>query len=463
MARIKEYKGKNKTTYQITIYKGYKFDKNGKIKQVKETKTYTLEEMGISAYSDKGNLRTEKKILEDVQSYADRLERKNSAISLIKGKKTSFREFYRESWIPYAESHFESSTYDPYKSHIESKFLPEIGEIALPDITVEKLNKIYGRWSKGGRLDGKEGGYSKVSIITYNKILSSVFELAINYEYIEKNPCKKVQMPKCSDETKIKCLDEEQAGIFLDMLENPSPCVVTAFYKNWGKSKTTVYDFRARKVSDMQYNTYKMLFRLGLFSGCRIGEMLALTWEDVKIDEETKKGVININKALAYSKTEGAYIKAPKTDTSNREVFIPKSEYELLMKLKKEQQEHMLNLGSSWKGYRNLDELDKNWVFATYDGLHLNKSSSNRILSRLIKNYNYEADENKKLPQITVHCLRHTHATLLIKEKTDIKTVSARLGHKQIATTLNIYAHLLKKSNAEACSVVEKVLNANAQ
>ncbi len=463
MARVKEYKGKNKTTYQITIYKGYKTDRNGKQKQVKETKTYTLEEMGIKAYSQLGNPRTEKKILEDVQRYADNLESDDDGIPLMKGEKTSFSKFYRETWIPYAETHFESSTYDPYKSHIESKFLPEIGECSLADITVEKLEKIYGRWSKGSRLDGKEGGYSKISIVTYNKILSSVLGLAKRYKQIKENPCKSVEMPKCTDEMKTKCLDEEQATIFLDMLENPSPCVVTAFYKNWGKSKTTVYDFRARKVSDMQYNTYKMLFRLGLFSGCRIGEMLALTWEDVRFEKEIEMGVISINKALAYSKTKGAYIKDPKTETSKREVYIPKSEYELLMKLKKEQQEHMLNLGSKWKGLRKLEELDKNWVFATYDGLNLNKSSANRVLSRLIKNYNYEADEKKKLPTITVHCLRHTHATLLINEKTDIKTVSARLGHKQIATTLNIYAHYLKESNIKACSVVEKVLKTNAQ
>ena len=86
------------------------------------------------------------------------------------------------------------------------------------------------------------------------------------------------------------------------------------------------------------------------------------------------------------------------------------------------------------------------------------KSAPNRILHRLINNYNATVDEDRRLPYITMHCLRHTHATLLIANDMDIKTVSSRLGHKRIQTTLDIYAHPLREKDEQASKVLENLL-----
>ena len=77
----------------------------------------------------------------------------------------------------------------------------------------------------------------------------------------------------------------------------------------------------------------------------------------------------------------------------------------------------------------------------------------------LIQNYNVQAPKDKQLPPISVHCLRHTSATLLIAGNMDVKTISARLGHKRIQTTLNIYAHPLKKRDEQASAVLGTMLN----
>lgn len=459
MARVKVYKGKNKTTYQITIYKGYHNDDKDKKKQIKETVTYTLDEMGISAVSDKGNPRAEKSILADVQLFADNLEMDNKGITLMKGKKTKFEDFYREKWIPWAKAHYESSTFAPYTVHIESKFIKEFGSLYLTGITTEKLEELYAKWASSGRVDGREGGYSKVSIVTYNKILASVMGLAVRYKYIEENPCSSVNMPEIAKNMKLKHYTQEQANTFLEMLENPRPTTVIAFYRNWGHSKTTVYSFTARKISAMQYNTYKTLFILALFSGCRIGEMLALTWKDIDFDNCT----ISINKAMAYSKYNGWYVKKPKTENSDREVVVSPYVIDLLKKLRSEQKQNMLRIGSEWKGNRNMDEYDENIVFSTYDGNYVNKSSANRVLRRLIRNYNATVDKADRLPEISVHCLRHTHATLLIGGDMDVKTVQTRLGHKTIGTTLNIYAHQLRERDEKASKLMEEILNQNTK
>lgn len=74
-------------------------------------------------------------------------------------------------------------------------------------------------------------------------------------------------------------------------------------------------------------------------------------------------------------------------------------------------------------------------------------------LKKLLRNQN-----SMQLPDITLHGLRHTNATLLIAENIDIKTVSERLGHAQTSTTVNIYAHSLKKNQQKASAALEQAL-----
>ena len=78
----------------------------------------------------------------------------------------------------------------------------------------------------------------------------------------------------------------------------------------------------------------------------------------------------------------------------------------------------------------------------------MNLSTPYHTFKGIINKYNATVeDETKKLPNIPLHGLRHTSATLLISENVDVRTVSARLGHAQTSTTMNIYAHSLKKSD----------------
>lgn len=452
MASVKKREGKRGTKYRLTLFKGYM---DGK--QIKETVTYSLEEMGINALSDKGNPRAESTIMKEVQLYADNLEKRLNGANYTKGDKIKFCDFYEQTWKPWAENHFSASSFYCYTMHIEEIFLPEIGTLKIGKITPERLSAIYLKLAKGGRIDGKDKGYSKGSIVTFHKHLQSVMSLAKKYKLIEENPCLSVEFPKTDEVEKIKYLTQEQTEIFLyDVLENPSPCVVKAFYKDWGRTKTTVYDFCARELTRLQYNTYKTLYRVALFSGCRVGELCALTWNDIDFDTCT----LYIRKAVAYAKSKGgAYIKEPKTTDSFREVVIPQSEIQLLKELRKEQIENIWKLGTAWEGVRDSKRLNDNLVFPQHNGKIMWRSAPNRTLHRLIKNYNEQAPKDKQLPQITIHCLRHTSATLLIAGDMDVKTISSRLGHKNIQTTLNIYAHPLKKRDEQASSVLDNMLN----
>ena len=85
-------------------------------------------------------------------------------------------------------------------------------------------------------------------------------------------------------------------------------------------------------------------------------------------------------------------------------------------------------------------------------------STPYQALQDLIDRYNREHPEEAPLPRIPFHGLRHTTATLLIAGNQNIRNISARLGHAQTSTTLNIYAHALRSADQEASDALENML-----
>ena len=75
----------------------------------------------------------------------------------------------------------------------------------------------------------------------------------------------------------------------------------------------------------------------------------------------------------------------------------------------------------------------------------------------------YNESHKEPLPVIPLHGLRHTSATLLIASKQDVRTVSARLGHAQASTTMNIYAHALQETDRKAVGALENMLVKHAR
>ncbi|MBO6197243.1 MAG: site-specific integrase [Butyrivibrio sp.] len=454
MATVNLYKGKSKTSYQLTLYKGYKIGKNGQRVQNKETVTYTLEKMGISAVTYAGKPRSESAILKEVQLYADNLEKNCARTNYTKGDKTRFADFYEHRWKAWAEDNLSDSSYYIYSSSIEKNIIPALGMLKLSDITEELLYDFYVDIVKTGN-DKK--GFSRNTILGINRQISSVMQLAKRNKIVQENPCRGIEIPKkCNDpEEKVKYFTKEQADVFLEILDNPPSHVVKAFYADSHSTRVRVLDFCSREDSLMQYDTISCLLRVALFSGCRVGELCALTWNDIDFESCT----ISISKSLAYAKNKGGlYIKEPKTKNSSRKVVIPQTEMERLIALKKKQRERMMRLGSAWKGYTDKKDFDRNLVFSCIDGNYLWRAQINYFMQRIISNYNEHVAEDERLPVLTVHCLRHTSATLLIAGNLDAKTVSSRLGHKDVQTTLDIYAHPLDERDRLASAILEEML-----
>ena len=133
---------------------------------------------------------------------------------------------------------------------------------------------------------------------------------------------------------------------------------------------------------------------------------------------------------------------------------------ELLRKLKLEQTAKAMRLGADiWKGYFGA-EFDNNFVFIQENGLMMNLDTPTHSITDIINYYNreYAKSESDKLPQIRLHDLRHTNATILLSQNQDIESVAKRLGHHKTSVTLDIYGHALKSKDKVASDTLESLL-----
>ena len=183
---------------------------------------------------------------------------------------------------------------------------------------------------------------------------------------------------------------------------------------------------------------FRVIILLTIFTGLRRGEVLGLEWQDI----DFKNSSLTVRQASQYVSAIGIYTKDPKTETSNRMISIPDSIIKLLKEYKRKQLEARLRLGDKW--------IETNRLFVQWNGSPMHPDTIAKWFRQFL--------EDKNLPHITFHGLRHTHATLLISQGLDVRTVSNRLGHAQTSTTLNIYAHAFAKMDREASDKLDNLL-----
>lgn len=175
---------------------------------------------------------------------------------------------------------------------------------------------------------------------------------------------------------------------------------------------------------------------LMLLAGLRKGETMALSWNDIDFE----KGTIYINKSV-YEIEGKSYFKDPKTENSKRIISIPNYLMDKLIK-EKERQKRLTDDGV---------------LFNQYNLVCLNTKLEMWKMNTLFHQFVRFCDRYD-LRRIRMYDLRHSSATLSIAAGTDIKTVSTRLGHSDIRTTLNIYTHTLDEMDKKASDNLENML-----
>lgn len=328
----------------------------------------------------------------------------------IDPSKMKFADFVEEWKEKYGKKHLGEKTYETYLLHLRNRIIPAFGHLKIDEIRPMHIISFLENLAEDGiRRDGQQGGLSSGTIQYHHRILRNIFKRAEEWKVIKESPAAGVKKPKDTPkETHV--YDEKQVSSLFEAL-------------------------------DREPIRWQAFVTLAVTSGLRRGELLALEWDHVDLDN----GTIHIKQNLTYVKGTGFIIKEPKTKNSIRKVAIPPHVIALLKKLKLQKYEERIKADDLWEGGKRF------FLFSSWQGKPMHPSSVKTWWTRFIK--------RNKLPYIRFHDLRHTSATLLINQGVHMKTISARLGHANILTTMNIYGHALEEADKSAAEHFETLFN----
>ena len=289
-------------------------------------------------------------------------------------------------------------TYERYRYIIEKHINPKLGEFNLDDLLAVTLQDYVLSELEGGNLISSKG-LANNSVIGIVNVLKSALKLAKSLEMSVLDNSNKIKLPMAT--------------------EKP----VTAFEK-WEQEKLEKYCLSSNKTNYLG-------IVICLYTGIRLGELLALTWNDI----DFKSGIMTISKTAYRIKQNGkpqVVIDKPKTKNSSRLIPLPKQLLEILKRAKR------------------ISKSD--FVLSTRTGGIVGTRAYQKTYERILKKLN--------IPYKNFHSLRHTFATRAIEMGMDVKTLSEILGHKNPVITLQRYTHSMLSYKTEMMNKMGKMLNA---
>ena len=304
---------------------------------------------------------------------------------------------YLELWLKDSvRGTVRQSTYEAYEYVTYPHIIPALGRVKLKSLTSTHVRSFY--------RDRLDSGLSGATVRKMHIVLQKALDQAVSDGLVPRNVVKGIRLPQ-TKKKEIQPLTPEQA-------------------------RTLLYAARDDRL--------EALYVLAVATGLREGELLALKWEDVELED----AVLRVRYTL--TRTGGKVtLGPPKTKKSRRSVGLTERAVEALRAHLSRQLEAMERMGSLYR--------PGGLVFANEIGGIINPSNlRNRSFKPLLK--------RAGLPHIRFHDLRHTCATLLLSRNVNPKVVSEMLGHSSIAITLDTYSHVLPTMQQSAVHALEDTL-----
>lgn len=333
----------------------------------------------------------------------NRLEYQVQETGFQKQETYTYNEIY-VLWIEQYKNTVKESTLQKTTKLFEHHILPHFDGLRIDKISVAYCQKAINKWFKDG--------------LTSYKILlryaAKVFKMAENMNIIPADPTAKVTIP-------VKREKE----------------ISTKLPNFYNKEELESF-FVGLEKEDNKKNL--ALFRVLAFTGARVGEILAIEWTDI----DFKASTLTINKTLTRGLNNRLMVDVPKTKKSVRTISLDNRTAIVLRSWKSKQAEDYFKLGFNTRN-------DKQPIFTNSKNEYINSAKVYKDYMRIVKKYN--------LKKITIHGFRHTHCSLLFEAGASIKEVQDRLGHTDVKTTMNIYAHVTKKAKEETAQKFAEFVN----
>lgn len=456
MATIEKFTGKTGTTYRITVYSG--FDTQGK--RIRHRQTYKPEQ-GM----------TPRQIEKAVQRAAADFERSIEQGYALDNRQT-FAEYAAYILELKERSGTKSKTLDRYRE-LMSRINQAIGHMKLADIRPQHLNSFYKNLAEPGiretegiataRIDLaawlKANKKSRAGIAKAAGVGASTVSTAAQGHPIRETKAEAIaqamgknlgevftvehDMEPLSEKTVlayhrlisiILAQAEKEMLVPYNAAAKATPPKAAKKAPNYFQPETISEILKALEAEPLKW---QLITHMLLVTGCRRGEIMGLKWD--KVDFKTNR--VKIDRELIISKSKGVHESTTKTNDI-RYLTLPTETMALLRKHKREQLRLQLANGDRW--------IDTGYVFTQDNGDHMNPDS--------VTGWLYGFSRRHGLPHINPHAFRHTVASVLLANGTDIVTVAAQLGHASASTTENFYAHIIEENKAKASECIADVL-----
>lgn len=256
--------------------------------------------------------------------------------------------------------------------------------------------------------------YSPETIKGYRRILRTLFNEAVRYEWITKNPVCATKIGATKGNITMRPIEEKEVFSI----------------------KETQEFIKMLDSLPEEYIHRKIPVKIMLLCGLRTAEVCGLRWSDIDLE----KGIINVNRNRLTSRERGVYEKEPKSKTSKRSVPIPAP---LLEDLK--------------KYYKWFEIADTNFAKKLNQYYLTCTIYRTPIYPQSLRQWLVSIEEKHGFKHISCHGLRHTYCSILLSQNVPIQTVSRYMGHSDSTVTLQVYAHFIPDTQEKVIDALDKL------
>ena len=317
---------------------------------------------------------------------------------------------WAQRWLSAIKPTVKIRTYDYYFKFCKNYIIPQLGNTRIKDLSVVQIQEFLNLLVVETGVKGKPLAPSSVNGI--RRTMVNMLTVAVDSKIIMENPAKKTKSLK-TEEKEIITLSVEQLQTLIKVASTKN-YIYTGCKQIYDEDDGMAY---------LRWCTYYVLI-LAIATGMRQGEVFGINWSNIDFENS----ILTVKQNLQYS-SEGMNLDSPKTKGSKRKIKVDEATMQKLREWKAFQENYSKSIGDLFDNTENL-------VFTNSFGRPISASNFRRSYWRKLS-------IAANLPEdCTFHSLRHSHATNLLNNGVDIKTVSHRLGHASLQTTMK-YLDLL--------------------